>query len=65
MLTAVHPKLPMRNKTITKRFYTGQLGFTDAGASDYPDYLLLQKDAIQLHFFEFQELNPAENYGQV
>ena len=26
---------------------------------------MLQKDAIQIHFFEYKELNPLENYGQV
>lgn len=25
----------------------------------------MQKDNIQIHFFEFKELNPKENYGQV
>lgn len=26
---------------------------------------MVQKDQIQLHFFEFLNLNPLENYGQV
>ncbi len=26
---------------------------------------MVQKDAIQIHFFEFKELDPKENYGQV
>jgi hypothetical protein len=26
---------------------------------------MLQKDDIQIHFFEFEALNPNENYGQV
>jgi len=26
---------------------------------------MVQKDSIQIHFFEFKELDPAENYGQV
>ena len=26
---------------------------------------MLEKDQIQIHFFEFKELNPLENYGQV
>ena len=64
MLTHTHPKLPMRNKAITKEFYCNQLGFEVFGA-DFEGYLMLQKDQIQLHFFEFLNLNPLENYGQV
>jgi len=65
MLTSIHPKLPMRNKTVTRDFYIDQLGFADIGAEDYEGYLILEKDAIQIHFFEFKVLNPHENYGQV
>ena len=35
------------------------------GNADFDGYLMLQKDKIQIHFFEFKELNPMENYGQV
>ena len=65
MLTAVHPKLPMRNKEITREFYITTLGFTDFGMADFDGYLMVEKDNIQLHFFEFKELNPLENYGQI
>jgi catechol 2,3-dioxygenase-like lactoylglutathione lyase family enzyme len=65
MLTSIHPKLPMRNKTITRSFYCDLLGFTDIGTADYPDYLLLQRDAVELHFFTHATLNPADNYAQV
>lgn len=65
MLTAIHPKIPMRNKAITKDFYINQLGFRPLGNADYDGYLMLQKDMIELHFFEFKELDPNENYGQV
>ncbi|MFP4846021.1 bleomycin resistance protein [Winogradskyella sp. PE311] len=65
MLTAIHPKIPMRNKNITKAFYIEQLGFTELGSTDYDEYLMLKKDEIELHFFEFKTLNPKENYGQV
>ena len=64
MLTEVNPKLPMRDKQITKEFYLNLLGFESFGG-DYPNYLMVQKDNIQLHFFEFKGLNPKENYGQV
>jgi catechol 2,3-dioxygenase-like lactoylglutathione lyase family enzyme len=65
MLTEIHPKLPMRNKAQTKDFYMNKLGFKDIGSSDFGFYLILQKDQIQLHFFEFKALDPAQNYGQV
>ena len=26
---------------------------------------MLQKDNIEIHFFEFKEIDPKENYGQV
>jgi len=65
MLTDVHPKLPMRNKTATKEFYIDKLGFHQLGNVDYDGYLMLHKDGIQVHFFEFKELDPRENYGQI
>lgn len=65
MLTAIHPKLPMRNKPATKAYYIDQLGFKDCGAVDYDGYLMVEKEGIEIHFFEFKELDPAENYGQV
>jgi len=65
MLVAIHPKLPMRNKIITKQFYKDQLGFIEIGNIDYEGYLMLKKDAIEIHFFEFKNLNPYENDGQV
>lgn len=65
MLTDISPKLPMRNKNITKEFYLDKLGFREFGSTDYDEYLMVAKDQIQIHFFEFKELNPLENYGQV
>lgn len=65
MFIAVHPKLPMRDKNATKDFYLNKLGFQEFGNADYDFYLMIQKDKIQIHFFEFKELNPKENYGQV
>ena len=64
MLTTVHPKLPMRSKAATLAYYT-QLGFTSMGSHDYPGYLMLQKEGIEIHFFEHPTLEPSENYGQV
>jgi hypothetical protein len=65
MLTAIHPKLPMRNKVITRQFYLEKLDFKEVGNADYDGYLMVQKDSVQIHFFEFRELDPKENYGQV
>jgi hypothetical protein len=65
MLTDVNPKLPMRNKAITRDFYLNKLDFQEFGSADFDGYLMVQKDNIQIHFFEFKELNPKENYGQV
>jgi len=65
MLTQINPKLPMRNKLITKEFYISKLGFKEFGTADYDGYLMVEKDNIQIHFFEYKDLNPLENYGQV
>ena len=65
MLTAIHPKLPMRNKSITKNYYVDQLGFKYIGSDDFEQYLIVEKDMLQIHFFEFKTLDPKENYGQI
>ena len=65
MLTDINPKLPMRNKSVTRDFYLNNLGFKEFGSADYDGYLMVEKDNIQIHFFEFKELDPKENYGQV
>lgn len=65
MLISINPKLPMRDKADTKVFYMNKLGFTLFGNADYDDYLMVQKDQVQLHFFTYRELDPKENYGQV
>ncbi len=65
MLTDINPKLPMRDKITTKDFYLNKLGFQEYGSDDFDGYLMLKKDNIQIHFFEFKKLEPKENYGQV
>jgi hypothetical protein len=65
MLTDINPKLPMRNKTVTRDFYVNKLDFQEFGSADFDSYLMVQKDNIQIHFFEFKEIDPKENYGQV
>ncbi len=64
MLTDINPKLPMRDKSFTAKFYIDKLGFGQFG-NDFEGYLMIQKDNIQIHFFEFKALDPKENYGQV
>lgn len=65
MLTSISPKLPMRNKAATKDFYINQLGFQNLGNSDYEGYLMVEKENVEIHFFEFKELDPLENYSGV
>lgn len=65
MLQSIHPKLPMRNKSITRSFYINQLGFKDIGIADFDGYLILKKDEVEIHFFQHNTLDPHENYGQV
>jgi hypothetical protein len=65
MLTAIIPKLPMRNKVVTRDFYLSKLGFADIGSAEFGEYLIVKKDNVEIHFFEFKGLDPKENYGQV
>jgi len=53
----------MRDRVLTKNYYINQLYFNLLG--EYDDYLIVGKDTIEIHFFEFKNLNPKENYGQV
>jgi len=65
MLTNINPKLPMRNKSVTEAFYINKLGFKIFGNANFDGYLMVERDLIQIHFFEYKELDPKENYGQV
>ena len=65
MLTAIIPKLPMRDKAITRNYYVNKLGFKYSGSDDFEQYLIVEKDHLQIHFFEFRTLDPKENYGQI
>ncbi len=65
MIESIHPKLPMRNRDQTREFYEKFLKFTDVSAVPYPEYLILEKDGCELHFFLFENLVPEENYGQI
>lgn len=55
----------MRNKAVTLKFYTEQLGFQSIAEADYEGYLILKREAIEIHFFEHKTLDPTENDGQV
>ncbi len=63
MLININPKLPMRDKLLTKDFYTNLLEFNLL--REYDEYLIVGKDNIEIHFFDFKKLDPMENYGQV
>ena len=63
MLTAIIPKLPMRDPEATRAFYVDRLGFTVNG--EYSDYLILKRDGLELHFFRSTDLDPLTNDGQV
>ena len=65
MLTEINPKLPMRNKAVTKDYYVNKLGFQIFSDNDFGGYLMVHKDNIQIHFFAFKDLNPKENFGQI
>jgi catechol 2,3-dioxygenase-like lactoylglutathione lyase family enzyme len=65
MLTAIHPKLPMRSKEATRAYYVNQLGFAQVGAEDYEGYLMVEKEGVQIHFFQYTELAPEGNYSGV
>lgn len=63
MLIALIPKLPMRDQAATGAYYEDRLGFSVAGS--YPDYLIVESDGLQLHFFHSPDLDPRTNDGQV
>ena len=59
---SVIPKLPSKDLLATKSFYIDILNFHQVG-SDYPDYLMLHRDGIELHFFLDSELEVDRNDG--
>lgn len=65
MLTHIHPKLPMRDKAITMDYYTQKLGFEVYGSAEFEGYLMIQKDQIQIHFFQHHLLDPQTNDGMM
>lgn len=62
LLHSVIPKLPAKDLDGTKSFYVEKLGFHQVGHT-YPEYLMLARDQIELHFFLHRELDVLQNYG--
>jgi len=55
------PILPCRNLGETLHFYQ-RLGFTIVGRDNAPDpYGIVRRDGIELHFFEYRDLEPASS----
>src|SRR6478609_6472816 len=63
MLTDINPKLPMRDKSVTREFYIKKLGFQQFG-NDYEGYLMVQKDNIQIHFFSLMSLTQKKTMAR-
>lgn len=61
-LLSIIPKLPSRDLSTTKSFYEEKLNFRKVGG-DYPDYLMMMKDNIEIHFFLDNEFDPLKNDG--
>ncbi len=64
-ITAIVPKLPMRDKAVSKNYYVNKLGFKSIGSDEFEEYLIVEKENLQIHFFEYKTLDPKENYGQI
>ncbi len=58
MTRAIIPILPSRSLAATEVFYH-TLGFTTVNV--YPNYLLMAREACELHFFLHREIDPAAN----
>ncbi|MFZ1790044.1 MAG: VOC family protein [Saprospiraceae bacterium] len=59
MIISVIPKLPFINRDETIFFYVKQLEFELL--SDYGDYLIMEKDGVEVHFFSFPSLIPSKS----
>ncbi len=54
MFTAIIPKIPFMEKRETVDFYVSKLYFKIM--SDYGDYLLMEKEGLEIHSFHYPEL---------
>ncbi len=59
MITSVAPKLPFIDKQQTVDFYGNQLGFKLR--SDYGEYIIMELESAELHFFAYPELKPDKS----
>lgn len=64
MLTEINPKLPMRNKEVTKDYYLNKLGFQVFGDTEFDGYLMVFKDNIQIHFLSSKTLTQKKTTGK-
>lgn len=59
MITTAIPKLPFIDKQKTLDYYVNQLGFDLI--SDYGDYLILNQERVEMHFFSFAGFVPQKS----
>lgn len=64
MFTSIVPKLPMRSQKSTIDYYVNKLNF-ELISDEYEEYLIIEKDDLELHFFLYRDLDIAENFGQI
>jgi hypothetical protein len=58
----VIPRLPMISLEETKNFYMEMLDFKVVSLFK-DEYLVIQKDEVEIHFFRMSDLNKVSNYG--
>lgn len=56
MLLSLIPKLPAKNLDATRDFYVNILGFRLV--SQYPEYLILVRDGVEVHFYPNEHVVP-------
>lgn len=60
-INSIIPKLPAKDLEATRLFYTEKLSFKVINT--YPDYLLLHRDNVEIHFFLHRQLDVNRNDG--
>lgn len=60
-INSIIPKLPAKDLEATRLFYTEKLNFKVINT--YPDYLLIQRDNMEIHFFLHRQLDINRNDG--
>lgn len=59
----VIPRLPAINLDETQSYFEKALGLNSV--SRYPEYLIMKMGSMELHFFEFKDLDPLINYAMI